>query len=124
MEKCSPVLNVTFDGDMFFYELSVNQTANEPRFPNVHVSASSSIIPLSCSALINCLQMISPFCSDWVRYLQASAGAVVLVTVHAIAVPKCPHALNSSGCWESDGEGDMFTHWMRWAKLNDSAGKF
>lgn len=64
IEKCSPALFVTFDGDMFFYVHSVNQTTNEQRFPNVHVSASSSIIPLSCSALINYLQMISPFCSD------------------------------------------------------------
>lgn len=44
------------------------------------------------------------------RYLQVSAGAVVLVTAHAVAVSKYPHALNSSGCWESDGEADMFMH--------------
>lgn len=66
IEKCSPDFFVAFEGDMFFffYVLSVNQTTNEQRFPNVHVSASSSIIPLSCSALINYLQMINPFCSD------------------------------------------------------------
>lgn len=88
----------------------VNQSANEPRFPNERVSASSSIIPRSCSALINRLQTIIPLCSERVRYLQASAGAVVLVAVHATALPKYPHALNSSGCWESDGQGDMFMH--------------